>query len=176
MLEICSPFFLHSRSEVFTSIYALSLKKLSRMLTLVPGQGQNPSPATKQHGDFTDFTHWFPGAPQKWVFHHGLAGAALNPPVISDRCCSVPGMVRSQGRVPSPACPPCLLKHQLSQIWREQWCVSVFMPEVKNAVVLLQMHEDLHPLTLGSHLDRRLLLLLSQLLKIDGSWEIMRSD
>jgi len=51
MLEICSSSFLHFHSEVFTSIYALSLKKVRQMLTLVAGHGDNPSPETKHHGD-----------------------------------------------------------------------------------------------------------------------------
>lgn len=43
------------------------------MLTLVPGQGEEPSPETKYRGDFTDCLRWFPGA-QKRAFHPSLAG------------------------------------------------------------------------------------------------------
>lgn len=56
------------------------------MLTLVPGQGENPSPKSKHRGDFMDFLQWFSGAPQKCTFHHCVAGAALGPFFRSDWC------------------------------------------------------------------------------------------
>lgn len=33
---------------------------------------------TTHHGDFTDFLHCFPGAPQKCVIRHSLTGTALD--------------------------------------------------------------------------------------------------
>lgn len=158
-------------SEVFTTTYALCLKKLRLMHTLVPGQGENSSPETKHHDDFTDFLHWFPAATQKCVFHHSLAGAAPDPSFTSDCCSSAPGMVQSQGTVLVLECLWCLFKCQLSQIWRAfSSSASLFLSQRS------KMHEDLHPLTFVSNLDHRLLLLHSQLLKIDGSWEITRLD
>lgn len=112
------------------------------MLTLVPGQGENSSPETRHHGDFTDFLHLFPAASQKCVFHHSLAGAALDASFVSDWCFSAPGMVQSQGTVPLLECLRCLLKCQLFQIWRAfSSSASLFLSQRS------KMHEDLHPLT-----------------------------